>query len=385
MDKNHPVKVLHIASGDLWAGAEVQLFTLASALRKHTGTIVHILLLNHGKLEQKLRDTGIDVTVIDEASLNSAQILRQMIKTVRAIQPDIIHTHRLKENILGSIAAWRCGHIPSLRTQHGAAEHPAAVYKLHKHIIFFLDWLCGRYYQRYIIAVAADLAEKLARKYPESHIKTIENGIDTDTLPATTSANNETGKRHYRVGIAGRLAPVKRVDLFIQAAVCLKQQHPELSVDFYIYGDGPLSNSLQQQVTAASADDYIHFEGHCDDMATALQTLDILLMTSDHEGLPMILLEAMYLKTAIIAHAVGGIPHLLDQGKCGILIHEHQPETFAEAIQQLITHPKQHQKLTQHAFDRVKQHYSSRQTAENYQRLYNQLVKISTSNEYSTD
>jgi len=374
MDKTHPVKVLHIASGDLWAGAEVQLFTLATALRKNTETIVYIILLNHGKLEQKLRDTGINVTVINEARLNSAQILRQMIKTVRKIQPDIIHTHRVKENILGSIAAWRCGHIPSLRTQHGAAEHPAAIYKLHKHIIYFLDWFCGRYYQRYIIAVSADLAEKLARKYPESHIKTIENGIDTDSLPATaTLANNTTSTRHYRVGIAGRLVPVKRVDLFIQAAVCLKQQHPELSVDFYIYGDGPLSSSLQQQVTAASAEDYIHFEGHCYDMDTALQTLDILLMTSDHEGLPMILLEAMRLKTAIIAHSVGGIPHLLDQGKCGILIDEHKTEAFSEAIFQLLSQPEQRQQYIQRAFERVNQHYSARQSAQLYWNLYTQL------------
>ena len=53
-DKTRPLSVLHIASGDLWAGAEVQLFTLAKALKNNTNTIVDIILLNHGILEKKL-------------------------------------------------------------------------------------------------------------------------------------------------------------------------------------------------------------------------------------------------------------------------------------------------------------------------------------------
>lgn len=94
----------------------------------------------------------------------------------------------------------------------------------------------------------------------------------------------------------------------------LKKHYPELNIHFHIYGSGPLQETLATQVRENHADNYIHFEGHCDTIAQELQTLDTLLMTSDHEGLPMILLEAMSLKTPIIAHAVGGIPNLLDQG-----------------------------------------------------------------------
>ena len=77
LDKTHPIRVLHIASGDLWAGAEVQLFTLAKALKNNTNTIVDIVLFNHGTLEQKLLSCDINVIVLDESKLNSLAILRR--------------------------------------------------------------------------------------------------------------------------------------------------------------------------------------------------------------------------------------------------------------------------------------------------------------------
>ena len=75
IDKARPVRVLHIASGDLWAGAEVQLFTLAKALKDNTNTIVDIVLLNYGTLEKKLLGKGINVIVFDETKLSSLAIL----------------------------------------------------------------------------------------------------------------------------------------------------------------------------------------------------------------------------------------------------------------------------------------------------------------------
>lgn len=94
--------VLHIASGDLWAGAEVQMFTLARALQNDLNIRVNVVLLNHGKLEHELRMAGIRTIVLDESKFNSVRILCQLVRTIRELRPDVIHTHRLKENILGS-------------------------------------------------------------------------------------------------------------------------------------------------------------------------------------------------------------------------------------------------------------------------------------------
>ena len=369
------IHVLHIASGDLWAGAEVMLYTLTKTLHKELKTRVSVVLLNHGVLEQKLRNDGVSVHVLDESHLNSFQILQQLNKIIDELNPDVIHTHRLKENILGSLAAWHNHRMPSLRTVHGATEFRPPLYKLAKRLVLFLNWLSGRFFQQTIIAVSPDLAKKLEHDYPKTKIKVIENGVDINTLkqyiPHQTT--KKPNKNSYRIGIAGRLVPVKRVDLFIDSAVYLKQHYPELSIHFYIYGDGPLYDKLQTQAVSQQAEDYIHFEGHCEDITQQLQTLDALLMTSDHEGLPMILLEAMCLQLPIIAHAVGGIPHLLDQGRCGVLVQNQTAKAFAEAMVKLINQPGQYQQLAQLAFERVNQNYSARSTADAYLKVYKEL------------
>lgn len=372
---NKTVHVLHIASGDNWAGAEVMLYILAKTLHTMPQAQVTIAILNHGTLEQKLRDCGIPVFVIDESQLNSLQILKQLSKIVADLKPDIIHTYRTKENILGSIAAWHNGHIPSIRTLHGAREHQLSLRQLPKRLIQYLDWLSGRIYQRYIVAVSPALAIQLQDDFPKSKIALVENGIDVDELTLKIPAiHTKKDTNNYRIGMIGRLVPVKRVDLFIQCAIHIKQQYPELNIKFHIYGDGPLLNQLRAQVETAQAENHIHFEGHCSDIPQQLKTLDALIMTSDHEGLPMILLEAMCMKTAIIAHAVGGIPNLLDHGKCGILVNNHNSIAFAEAIIRLIEHPEQHQQLTRQALERVRQEYSANQSAINYLKIYNKLV-----------
>lgn len=368
------IHILQLASGDLWAGAEVMLYTLAKTLHRELEIQVSVVLLNHGDLEQKLADCGISVYVLEESHLNSFQILQQLNKIIDKINPDVIHSHRLKENILGSLAAW-FHRIPSLRTLHGAAEFHPPLYKVGKRLVLFLNWLSGRYLQQAIIAVSPELAKKLEQDYPKTKIKVIENGVDINTLRQCISheTTKNTSKNHYRIGIAGRLVAVKRVDLFIESAVYLKQHYPELSIHFHIYGDGPLHKTLLAQVQSHQAENYIHFEGHCENLTQELQTLDALVMTSDHEGLPMVLLEAMCLQTPIIAHAVGGIPHLLDQGRCGVLEQNQTAKAFAEAIVKLINQPEQYQQLAQLAFERVNQNYSAKATANAYLKVYKKL------------
>jgi glycosyltransferase involved in cell wall biosynthesis len=101
-------------------------------------------------------------------------------------------------------------------------------------------------------------------------------------------------------------------------------------------------------------------------MPTTLCQLDLLILTSDHEGLPMILLEAMASRVPIIAHAVGGIPELLDYGNCGILINSEKPAAYAEAIQNLARSPERRTAIADKALKRVRQKYSATGNAKAY-------------------
>lgn len=374
MNQNCRLHILHVISGDLWAGAEAQLFTLANTLHTRLGATVSVVILNPGRLEQELRKTGIQVIVLNESKLSGMRILQQLVQIVRELKPDVIHTHRTKENIFGSIAAKLNG-IPSLRTAHGAPEHIPGWHDIPKHLIQFLDWFSGRFFQCRVIAVSDDLADILGQEFRPEIIRTIENGIDINSLAQSMKGSpTRASMPELNIGIAGRLVPVKRVDLFIHTAKHLHDTQPGLRLDFHIYGDGPLREELEALARSLNTESYLHFEGHRNDTPTLLRNLDLLLMTSDHEGLPMILLEAMTLETPVIAHRVGGITKLLDQGNCGVLVEDHSPEGYARAIREYVGNPELHKEITRKALQRVKTRYSAEQCAKNYCTEYRKIL-----------
>src|SRR5688572_18135302 len=112
------MKVLHIISGDLWAGAEVQACTLLTTLHRESQVQVAAALMNEGELARRLRDHGIPVTVFPESTLNAAAIVCGLRKLMTQWRPDVVHTHRIKENILGCIANTFSGNVPSVRSAH---------------------------------------------------------------------------------------------------------------------------------------------------------------------------------------------------------------------------------------------------------------------------
>ena len=170
---NRRMKVMHIISGDLWAGAEVQAYTLLKELR--TDCDLHVILMNSGELADRLRALAIPVTLLDESKMSPVKILLGMRKTMLSFRPDIIHTHRQKENILGAIANLLSVCAKSVRTSHGAPEFSA---KGMRRLQPLLDQFIGNYLQHGIISVSEDLTKKLSRIFSSDKIYTIMNGVD---------------------------------------------------------------------------------------------------------------------------------------------------------------------------------------------------------------
>jgi glycosyltransferase involved in cell wall biosynthesis len=324
---------LHIASGDLWAGAEVQAFTLISHLARIPNTEVAVVLMNEGALAYKLRSAGIPVYVVDEQKMASPWILRRLCGIVRIWQPDVIHTHREKENILGSLASRLCRNVPSVRTIHGGPEDSAlSGWKgTRRRAVRAFDRWCGRALQQRLIAVTRELSVRMEGELPAEKIVVIENGVDTAAVRA------EKGIAEFRtaepdaahVGIVGRLAPVKRVDLFLETAAALLGHLPQRRWRFHVFGDGPERSRLQGLSERLRISDAVVFHGHRQDSATCIGGLDALVICSDHEGLPMTALEATALAVPTVAHAVGGLVEVIPHE---FLVTRHEMAGYRDGI-----------------------------------------------------
>jgi len=386
------LKVVHIASGDHWGGAEAQVHTLLVALQKQAGFSVHAIILNRGELAKRLQESAISTTILDEEKLNSLQILFQLRQLFSELRPDIVHSHRQKENVLSAIANFLSIRAPILNTAHGANEHFPPIWKLHKNVLRWLNWFCCRFLHHRIIAVSKDLAGKLEPFYPSHQLTVIENGLD---IGATLLAAEGNGFRSdypegIHIGIVGRLAPVKRVDLFLQIAALLitdtvptgKVSTNNVSTNnepqnwfFHIFGDGPLASALTQQAKDLNIGSRITFHGHRNDIARCIKDLDLLVMCSDHEGLPMTPLESITLDTPVIAHKTGGLIDILDNHCGGLLVSNHHAEGYTEAIQSLIDPNTDTKQLLSQGKSRVEQQFSAKVNADKITKLYKQLAQ----------
>lgn len=328
------LRVLHIVSGDLWGGAEAQAYALLSSLSAMPGTPVLAALMNEGDLAERLRAQGIDVVVFNERGQQPLRILFGLATLMRKWQPDIVHTHRAKENILGSLAILLAGGgIPCVRTVHGASEHsPEGVLAgVRRRVIGFLDYLCARYLQQRTIAVSAELGAQLAVRLPGELIVVIENGVDAVQL------RSQAGVADFRrlepeathVGIVGRLVGVKRVDLFLAMAALLQRDVLDRNWRFHVFGDGPMRHELSSLCERLGIAALTTFHGHRSDIATCIASVDVIVMCSDHEGMPMTALEAAALGVPVVAHAVGGLVQVVAEP---LLVSTHEADGYKDAV-----------------------------------------------------
>jgi glycosyltransferase involved in cell wall biosynthesis len=376
---SRPLRVLHIVSGDLWAGAEVQAFTLMAHLKSMPDTEVAAVLMNEFTLADKLRSVGIEVYITDEHNAGALRIAFALRRVLRHWQPDVIHTHRVKENILGSLGNLACRNVPSVRTVHGRREETGETSwrSASHHLINWADRWCGCVLQQRIIAVTKELAGRLAYDFPTERIVVIENGIDFEAviLQRGIAEFRAAEPELTHVGIACRLVEVKRVDIFLETAALLLQECPDRHWRFHIFGDGPVRSRLEQLAQSLRLVGRVMFHGHREDIATCVGGLDALVICSDHEGMPMISLEASALGVPTVAHAVGGLVEVISEE---FLVSRHDAFGYKDGILRALRADAR-AIAARHGAETVAR-FSARRNAERVRALYEEVVAETRSN-----
>ena len=201
------LRVCHLASGDMWAGAEVQVASLLREFKKDPSLDVHAILLNRGTLYDRLIAYGIPTQVLDEHALSSVEIAKRLYRFNKEWNPHVVHTHRYKENCLGGLAAARAGIPVIINTVHGIQEALAGWGNMKWR---FYSLLAGQVTKRVasgLIGVSLEIASLLRRQFPKLEVVCIPNGIRCDavTEPPEPDAAREAagiGAQAFVVGFA---------------------------------------------------------------------------------------------------------------------------------------------------------------------------------------
>jgi glycosyltransferase involved in cell wall biosynthesis len=370
-----PIRICHLAMGDGWAGAEVQLATLLAALSKMPDFEVSAILFNEGRLTGELRGLGIRTEVICESRHNSILIIKQLMHYFQQHQFDILHTHKYKDNILGSLAT--SGKIrPRIRTIHGFPEPFGGFQAVKIGAYQILDNWVNRLLVDQILAVSFDLRSHLIKHFGADKVTCIHNAIDIEQIRVTRGAEElrkELGldENEFLIGTMGRLMPVKGLESFLKAAHIIRRQ--KANVKFIIAGDGPLKDALQKQAREYGLGEVVLFLGHRNDSHNILELMDLFVLPSISEGIPMVLLEALALARPVIASRVGGIPEVIEHGVSGLLIAPGREDELAKTCIALMDDPDCARRLGAAGRQRVVEHFSASAMAKNVAEIYRSL------------
>lgn len=377
MGKDEQIRVCHLISGDLWAGAEVQAYTLMRALRGTPGLALQAVVLNEGMLSEKLREIGLGVAVIDERRYGFMTIKSRLARKLSADEVDILHTHRYKENVLGGLVKDRCGIGGLVQTVHGIHEKLSGLKKLKmKFYMSMNDQLTRNRFSR-VIAVSHEIESILNEKFGKDKVATIHNAVDIDSIKPSRSAEDarrELGLRTEQplIGSVGRLVPVKGYDVFLKSAKLILEKQPEVA--FVIVGDGPLRKELEIMARDMGLESNVIFTGFREDVLDLVNALDLFLVTSHHEGIPMSVLEAMALGKAVVSTNVGGMSEIIEDGVSGMLVQADNPGEIASKCLMVVTDRALGGRLGENAVNRIEDEFSTSKLRDRMLRLYREVV-----------
>jgi len=374
-----PLRVCHFASGDLWAGAEVQIATLLGALKQFPDLELSAVLLNRGRLSDELGRQGIPVTICDESRLGIARLLMAVTRHLRESRPHILHSHRYKEHILGALAG-KLSHDPlTVQTYHGLEENLSGWAGLKMKLYNRVNVAVGKLTADGVVGVSSEITHILARNYPSADVRCIRNGIDLTRVapsvdPVTMRAELGIAPATFVVGTVGRLMPIKGSKYLIEAFARFRRQRAPQESQLVIVGDGPSRTALEQCAESHGISRDVRFLGMRTDVYSLMTAFDIFVLPSLHEGVPMVLLEAMALGIPVVASRVGGIPEILEDRKEALLVPARNAEALATAIGSVAGSIELRDELIRSARARVQTQFSITASARSIRDMYRSLV-----------
>ncbi len=336
------MKVCHLASGDLWAGAEVQLATLISGLTKFDDLQLTVILLNSGLLAERIAALNIPVRVLEERAHNSMRLLVKIRRALCEERFDILHTHRFKENIIGGLAG-SVSNVPHhIRTVHGMPEPSTGLRNLKSRVYNALDALITRARISKSIAVSHDIERSLSARFGADRVVMIHNGIDLSGGGPTTPASAVRQRMgfdtsHQLIGSVGRLTPVKGYQFLLGAFRRVAERNPKARL--VLVGDGPERQNLESLSREYGLDEKVCFHGFTSEVAEVLGALDLFVLSSLHEGISISLLESLASGVPVVVTDVGGNPEVVQDSISGLLVPPCDERALADAIVSVLGDP----------------------------------------------
>lgn len=368
-----PVHVLHLIHNLKREGAQTMVVNLVTSLRTEAVSATVYAWRDGGAYGDVLRKAN--VPVVERRVSGWTRRMRAAIalrRFVRSQHVDVVHAHMSDSVILAAAMLIGTG-VPLVVTHHSNRLLPRAGRIGHAVRRVLLRWAARRAVVN--VAVTQNVADRLEQELDlrKDRVTCIANGVavpPSDKASEARLARLERRERPRwpRIVALGRLAPVKRQDIAIEALRHARKTLPDANL--VIAGDGPLMQEFMRLAEHLELESCVTLAGPTDDVPGLLRSADLFVSTSSYEGLPVAVLEAMSWGLPVIVTDVPGHNDVVRDGVDGLLVPFDDPVALADRIVSIAGSVREADALGQAARQRVSDEYSAARMAENYTRLY---------------
>jgi glycosyltransferase involved in cell wall biosynthesis len=343
-------------------GAERQLFYMTKALHG-AGARVRVLSLTQGDYwEHRVRELGVPVSWVGQNRSRAIRLLRIM-KSLRNAPPDLLQSQHFYTNLYVVAAARALG-----AREVGAVRSDAlSELRVNGAVLGQLSLRAPR-----VIAANSKVGLENAKVLGVSaqRVQMLPNVVDTDQF--RPEARQPTGPVRL---LAAGVRSEKRIDRFLSVFAQLHRSLAPPGIRGVIIGDGAGLVRLQQRAVALGLpDDVVRFRGAMEISPEVYRQADILVLTSEYEGTPNVVLEAMACGVPVVSFRVGGVPDLVTHGETGYLIDAGDENAMAEALRTLIDQPDLRAVMGDRARRYVEAHHSLYQLPQFLRALYQAVL-----------
>lgn len=358
--------ILHLIETSGPGGAEKMLISMVEGLDKGKYKSI-VCLLKEGWLYTQLQKSGTETIVIPQVRTADFRWIRRVAHFIRTREVDLMHAHEFVMNTYSSLISFLTG-VPCIATVHGKNYYPEKWRRIAAY----------RFVSKTskMVAVSEDIKRFLIDRV---HIKgeritTVWNGIELssyrpdDKIRGKMRSALGIDEQQPVIGCVGNLYPVKAHTYLLQALAVVRESFPNIRL--LLIGRGKLLSTLKIESVDLDVEDNVLFLGFREDVCALLQAIDIFVLPSISEGLPLSILEAMAARRPVLATNVGGIPEAITDGETGLLVPPRDSQVLAEKILLLLENADLSRRLVESAEHSVISSFSAENMVRRYEELY---------------
>jgi glycosyltransferase involved in cell wall biosynthesis len=318
---------------------------------------------------RELREAGVRITILDRRGRLDMHAWPRLIALLRRERIDVIHAHKFGSNIWAS-SLGRLAGVPVVISHEHTWSYVGQAWRK------FLDReLIGRFSDAFVAVSPEDRRRMIEiERVPRERTRLILNGVpEHQPEGGDVRAELAIPTEAPVIGAVGALRDQKAYAFLIEVAAELRGEFPDLRV--LICGDGPeeRKGALRAQARQLGIGDAVLVLGQRNDVANVLEAVDVAVLASDYEGLPLSVMEYMGAARPIVATRVGGVPELLDDGVHGLLVEPRDRAGMVAAIASLLRDPEHGRELGARAAERQAAKFTFPAMVHQVEALYEEL------------